>query len=907
MNFWFALERASALGVAALGVALLLQWILAARVPASWRIWVWRVALLQTALTLIPLAPFEMAVLPAKAPKVSAQAPPILAEVPTVPSKSSVSANAPTISPEAPEISVNAPPIPAETRAIPARSDAKNPPHESIKSPRVAFDWRTLLLAIYLCGIGVHFILLGRSALRARRLLRACQPIDNAPLRGLAARLGLPEIPRLMQGESGAPFLIGIFRPTIVVPRVLNSGHVEAVLAHELAHCKRRDLAWNVVLWFAQTLLWFHPLAWAARRFHALEVECACDELTLQLTTIAPQSYGALLLSSMNPNNSPLTAGVNDGFFALKTRLQRLGRAPRTPRKRIRILFATAILISFGAALPLKLVSRAQNEKAINTKTLSGIVRDVRGKAVAGARVQALPSYRNGEEPRETVISAADGTFAFSSKVKTGNDVFVDAGARGLAHATSYDTHEEPGLMVLTVAPAARTKLRFVDAKNQPVVGLRVSLRRAGPSPNLWANVPKQILRSMKATTNARGEANFGPLPANFVAQFELDSQQAKTRKLSPIGIDDLVSLSAPQTNVTLRLLPTVSLVGRVTLTDGKGARGAQVSLDRISAARARGEGGSAWENETASIKTDANGNYRLSDLRPGNYSIWVAPAKGSAAIAPYLSRKTALTAPLNRVNFALPRGAVIQGVVTSLQTGKPVKGQTMGIENAHGGDYAITDARGYFRFRTVAGAQRLYVHANDINSPPPGYALPAKSEFKFDINNGQKREFTIALPLAPIIKPIRGVVLNPDGKSASNATVWYRTLEWSDHYLKKVTTDEQGRFVIPPKTTSKPFQLFADRGDAATPRSTIALEGQMVQLKLIDNAWSAVAGQVVDEKKRPVAGARVEMDNFIGQVGTRGGSTSTDAKGNYRFERLRPGTSVDISIKKDGYAGQSH
>ena len=40
---------------------------------------------------------------------------------------------------------------------------------------------------------------------------------------------------------------------------------LRAILAHELAHARNHDLAWNLAAHVASILLWFHPLAWRIR------------------------------------------------------------------------------------------------------------------------------------------------------------------------------------------------------------------------------------------------------------------------------------------------------------------------------------------------------------------------------------------------------------------------------------------------------------------------------------------------------------------------------------------------------------------------------------------------------------------------------------------------------------------
>lgn len=446
-------------------------------------------------------------------------------------------------------------------------------------------------MGFYGLGWGFHLVALARCFRRVRRLLRACISLEDiatgVQLSEVARRMGVSPLPRLLEIEGGAPFLSGTLRPAIVLPRALLAApksDLEAVLAHELAHLKRRDLVWNALLWFVQTLLWFHPLVWAARRFLSLETEGACDEMVLTATRITPQSYGALLLNTMNTPQTPVTAGVADGFFALKTRLVRLNRTPQRPHRAFRVAFAAALCLAFGALVPLRFVARAQSEAPLSptVSLVSGTVVDQAEKPVAGATVYAMGMMRSGAEPLETAVSDDKGGFAFSPKVrgKWGVSVFADAGPRGMGEGEVY-LHGERKSKPVTVrlAPVVRAKLRFLDPQGRPAANLEVRLRRVGQSQSQWLAMPRAVLARMKATTNARGEADFPPLPVGNLAQFQLSDETSKHTKygsgdrrgvrFAPLSTEDFVLLRAPQTSQTVRLLSPVRVVGRATLDEG--------------------------------------------------------------------------------------------------------------------------------------------------------------------------------------------------------------------------------------------------------------------------------------------------------------------------------------------------
>ncbi len=361
----------------------------------------------------------------------------------------------------------------------------------------------------------------------------------------------------------------------------------------------------------------------------------------------------------------------------------------------------------------------------------------------------------------------------------------------------------------------------------------------------------------------------------------------------------------------TIRLIAPVEIKGQVTLPQGGAAGNVLVLARRINAVEAASKSEYAVpgiDQLIAQTRSNANGKYVLSGLRPGNYWVWVYPEKRLTRDFVGQTFQQTFLAPSNTQNFALWRGALVQGVVLSQTNKQPVRGQTMWLfDSQENNQYTITDARGFFKFRTLGGKQRLRVHANGENSPPPGFILPAKSQFDFEIQNGQKREFKIELPGAPVIKPTTGTVVGPDGKPVANARVIYQNIGTRGGFgrggfgprLTRAGAD--GRFVLPGKDGG-PVQLFASSGEFSTAHSTIALSGEDVKLLLKANVWASVEGRVVDERKQPVAGAVVRLDPLVGYMGMTGESVTSDDKGNFRFARLQPGAGAWVDVTKRGF-----
>jgi beta-lactamase regulating signal transducer with metallopeptidase domain/HEAT repeat protein len=127
------------------------------------------------------------------------------------------------------------------------------------------------------------------GAFMVHRIVRRSRPLDTPewqnPLYEVADRLELDEAPRLVRSEDAKmPFACGLLRPTIVLPAECDGWTLDrrrAVLLHELAHVRRRDLVGHTVGRFACALYWFHPLVWTAAKRLRSESERACDDLAL--------------------------------------------------------------------------------------------------------------------------------------------------------------------------------------------------------------------------------------------------------------------------------------------------------------------------------------------------------------------------------------------------------------------------------------------------------------------------------------------------------------------------------------------------------------------------------------------------------------------------------------------------
>lgn len=99
-----------------------------------------------------------------------------------------------------------------------------------------------------------------------------------------------------------SPFVLGIIKPKIYLPFNMNEKDMEHVVAHEMAHIRRKDHLWKPLGFLLLALHWFNPLMWLGYVLLCRDIELACDEKVIkELDHDARADYSqALLTCSVN-------------------------------------------------------------------------------------------------------------------------------------------------------------------------------------------------------------------------------------------------------------------------------------------------------------------------------------------------------------------------------------------------------------------------------------------------------------------------------------------------------------------------------------------------------------------------------------------------------------------------------
>ena len=149
-----------------------------------------------------------------------------------------------------------------------------------------------ILVAVWFLGF-VAFLLLW--AVRWRRVsaaMKFAEPLSEGREVGALRRVeGLGGIRQpisvLLSRTSLEPGIFGITHPVLLWPEGishrLEDAHLEAILAHEVLHVRRRDNLLAMLHMLVESIFWFYPLVWWLGARLIEERERACDEEVVAL------------------------------------------------------------------------------------------------------------------------------------------------------------------------------------------------------------------------------------------------------------------------------------------------------------------------------------------------------------------------------------------------------------------------------------------------------------------------------------------------------------------------------------------------------------------------------------------------------------------------------------------------
>jgi TonB family protein len=270
------------------------------------------------------------------------------------------------------------------------------------------------LMTIWLAGVGIGAFVLLIGLTRLATLASSATRIENSLWARCAADIsreyGVRD-PLLLQ--SGHPSLLvtwGVRQPKILLPacaRAWREDRIRLVLAHELAHARRRD--WLITLGseVLRAVYWFNPVLWIVCRRLRQESEQACDDAVLN-RGVEGAEYAEHLVDiarELQQSRMWLPAPSIARTSTLERRVKAMLDSEVNRRPLSRLACAATLLALLSASIPLTGIAVAQV-----FGTVTGSIVDPTNGALPGV---TLVLTNTQTQAKHEVKSDASGRYEF--------------------------------------------------------------------------------------------------------------------------------------------------------------------------------------------------------------------------------------------------------------------------------------------------------------------------------------------------------------------------------------------------------------------------------------------------------------------------------------------------------------
>ncbi len=552
-------------------------------------------------------------------------------------------------------------------------------------------------------------------------------------------------------------------------------------------------------------------------------------------------------------------------------------------------------------------------------QSIRGIVKDSTGSVVMGATIIAGGYDGSGE--RLTTTSNADGRFAFDRFPSGQNPTYataVIAAKEGFAPVLGFASPHNDREVVLTLPEAGKYAGTVKDRAGRAIVGAEVQfgiVNRYGNAAT-WGYSPANHLRGSQAEkfflarTDAAGAFQFTTVPAGAELIFRATANgfaETDTAVSGPTR-EYVVGPNAKPAHLTLDQEAIIR--GRVTSqVPGLAVKDVSVRL------RSTGGAGSLYRF----TKPDSEGRFEFKGLPSGPCGVYLVIPAGIRATSSgvTLAPKVGETSD---ANLEVVEGVEVTGVVRVRGGGQPVVGAeitAIGSFNPKGNDFTrpITDETGRFHLRLPPGDAEVMVWAC-----PVGYSHPTIhwEKRKVTVPAGVK---TLAIPepfeMIRVKANLTGRVTDITGKPIPHVKIsaLKHSSPCGDFATDPVSASYDGQFALPYSPNgplelgrSIPLRVELPDGRRFEANALVVKEG-VAEVRLPtfpeimgpqDVKPNEIAGIVVDEKGKPLAGVKVHMWDWVDKPENY---TFTGPDGMFRFKDCGDEREVEVRFRKDGYS----
>lgn len=272
----------------------------------------------------------------------------------------------------------------------------------SLAKPWIGLIWLagTLLIVVWslVRVIRFHCLLQRYSQIADRPVLFRAEQISQA--------LGLKKLPIVATTAARlSPMVWWVGRRVyVVLPQSLideiRQDQWQWVLAHELAHVRRRDYLVRWLEWLACACFWWNPIVWLAQRNLRATEELCCDELVLSSLNPGSRTYAESIFAAVESLVRPvirppaMASEINSGGF-LERRIEMIlsgNSGQNSPRLMQFCIVAVAMLF-----IPLGIVA-AQDFDAVKKRLTKAVKHDEITLEQAAIMMEALREAADDDE-----------------------------------------------------------------------------------------------------------------------------------------------------------------------------------------------------------------------------------------------------------------------------------------------------------------------------------------------------------------------------------------------------------------------------------------------------------------------------------------------------------------------------
>jgi len=308
-----------------------------------------------------------------------------------------------------------------------------------------------LIWFLIICAKSIHLVLgLNTVFYLKRTQVFKTGKIWEDRLATLAKQFGISQKVSIVQsGIAKVPMVIGHFKPIILIPLGLINGlalaEVEAILAHELAHIKRRDYLVNLLQSFIEVVFFFNPAVLWVSKLIKTERENCCDDLALTCVTDKKNYIKALLSCQEFQQNTPDYAmaftGKNGQLFNRVSRMLYHNKSALNKMEKTVLTLAMVLVFICSAAfntVQSKQINPGKKQSEVKSATTAkNVVKNTTVKTKAHFW-QNLPVKQLAAE--DSAYAAAERKYAAAEILRQQHAKMYDLEA--LKYKTAQDQHD---------------------------------------------------------------------------------------------------------------------------------------------------------------------------------------------------------------------------------------------------------------------------------------------------------------------------------------------------------------------------------------------------------------------------------------------------------------------------------